>query len=139
MCRVGATRVRLWLPCLRRPADCTRRRKEHHVAGARVAIPVFQVATRPESAAGEVKHSERAALGQGLPRPWASIIRQGSVALAFQAFAQTVLLLLHRHALALSHRVEDAATAIAFLCMPESSLVTDECLAVDGDFLRYGF
>ena len=34
---------------------------------------------------------------------------------------------------------EEVAAAIAFLCMPASSYVTGECIAVDGGFLRYGF
>jgi tropinone reductase I len=34
---------------------------------------------------------------------------------------------------------EEVASAVAFLCMPASSYVTGECVAVDGGFLRYGF
>lgn len=34
---------------------------------------------------------------------------------------------------------EDVAAAVAFLCMPASSYVTGECIAVDGGFLKYGF
>ena len=34
---------------------------------------------------------------------------------------------------------EEVAAAVAFLCMPASSYVTGECIAVDGGFLRYGF
>lgn len=34
---------------------------------------------------------------------------------------------------------EEVAAAIAFLCMPCSSYITGECIAVDGGFLRYGF
>ncbi|MFT3754817.1 MAG: SDR family oxidoreductase [Pseudoxanthomonas sp.] len=34
---------------------------------------------------------------------------------------------------------EEVAAAIAFLCLPASSYVTGECIAVDGGFLRYGF
>ena len=34
---------------------------------------------------------------------------------------------------------EEVATAVAFLCLPASSYVTGECIAVDGGFLRYGF
>jgi len=34
---------------------------------------------------------------------------------------------------------EEVASAIAFLCLPASSYVTGECIAVDGGFLRYGF
>lgn len=33
----------------------------------------------------------------------------------------------------------EVASAIAFLCLPASSYVTGECVAVDGGFLRYGF
>jgi tropinone reductase I len=34
---------------------------------------------------------------------------------------------------------EEVASAIAFLCLPASSYITGECIAVDGGFLRYGF
>jgi len=34
---------------------------------------------------------------------------------------------------------EEVASAVAFLCMPASSYVTGECVAVDGGFLHYGF
>ncbi|MEO8011262.1 MAG: SDR family oxidoreductase [Dokdonella sp.] len=34
---------------------------------------------------------------------------------------------------------EEAAAAIAFLCLPAASYITAECIAVDGGFLRYGF
>ena len=34
---------------------------------------------------------------------------------------------------------EEVASVVAFLCMPASSYVTGECIAVDGGFLRYGF
>jgi Tropinone reductase 1 len=34
---------------------------------------------------------------------------------------------------------EEVAAAIAFLCLPASSYITGECIAVDGGFLRYGF
>lgn len=33
----------------------------------------------------------------------------------------------------------EVASAIAFLCLPASSYITGECIAVDGGFLRYGF
>jgi Tropinone reductase 1 len=33
----------------------------------------------------------------------------------------------------------EVAAAIAFLCLPASSYVTGECIAVDGGFLRHGF
>lgn len=33
----------------------------------------------------------------------------------------------------------EVATAAAFLCMPASSYITGECIAVDGGFLKYGF
>ena len=35
--------------------------------------------------------------------------------------------------------VEECARVIAFLCMPASSYVTGQCLAVDGGFTVYGF
>ena len=34
---------------------------------------------------------------------------------------------------------QEVAGAVAFLCLPASSYVTGECIAVDGGFLRYGF
>ena len=34
---------------------------------------------------------------------------------------------------------EEVAAAVGFLCLPASSYVTGECIAVDGGFLRYGF
>ncbi|MNI89011.1 2-dehydro-3-deoxy-D-gluconate 5-dehydrogenase [compost metagenome] len=34
---------------------------------------------------------------------------------------------------------EEVASAVGFLCLPASSYVTGECIAVDGGFLRYGF
>lgn len=34
---------------------------------------------------------------------------------------------------------EEVAAAVAFLCLPASSYITGECIAVDGGFLRFGF
>jgi Tropinone reductase 1 len=34
---------------------------------------------------------------------------------------------------------EEVAATVAFLCLPASSFITGECVAVDGGFLRYGF
>lgn len=34
---------------------------------------------------------------------------------------------------------EEVAAAVAFLCLPASSYITGECIAVDGGFLRHGF
>ena len=34
---------------------------------------------------------------------------------------------------------EEVAAAVAFLCMPASSYITGQCLAVDGGFTSYGF
>ena len=34
---------------------------------------------------------------------------------------------------------EEVSGAVAFLCLPASSYVTGETIAVDGGFLRYGF
>jgi Tropinone reductase 1 len=33
----------------------------------------------------------------------------------------------------------EVAAAVAFLCLPASSYISGECIAVDGGFLRYGF
>jgi Tropinone reductase 1 len=35
--------------------------------------------------------------------------------------------------------VEEVARTIAFLCMPASSYITGQCLAVDGGFSIFGF
>jgi Tropinone reductase 1 len=34
---------------------------------------------------------------------------------------------------------EEVAATVAFLCLPASSYVTAQCVAVDGGFLNYGF
>jgi tropinone reductase I len=34
---------------------------------------------------------------------------------------------------------EEVAAAVAFLCLPASSYITGQCIAVDGGFLSYGF
>ena len=34
---------------------------------------------------------------------------------------------------------EEVAAAVAFLCLPASSYITGECVAVDGGFLHFGF
>lgn len=34
---------------------------------------------------------------------------------------------------------EEVASAIAFLCLPASSFITGECIAIDGGFTKYGF
>jgi Tropinone reductase 1 len=34
---------------------------------------------------------------------------------------------------------EEVAAAVAFLCLPASSYITGQILAVDGGFLQYGF
>jgi Tropinone reductase 1 len=36
-------------------------------------------------------------------------------------------------------RPEEVAAAVAFMCMPASSYITGQCLAVDGGFTSYGF
>ncbi len=68
--------------------------------------------------------------------PW--YIRTGRTTprLAEQAYLDEVL---DRTPMGRIGEPEEVAGAVAFLCLPASSYVTGEVIAVDGGFLRYGF
>ena len=68
--------------------------------------------------------------------PWYIRTRRTSGKLADPEYLDDVLL---RTPMGRVGEPEEVAGAIAFLCMPASSYVTAECVAVDGGFLRYGF
>jgi len=68
--------------------------------------------------------------------PWYIRTRRTSGKLADPDYLDEVLL---RTPLGRIGEPEEVAAAVAFLCLPASSYVTGECIAVDGGFLRYGF
>lgn len=68
--------------------------------------------------------------------PWYIRTRRTSDALADPDYYDEVIA---RTPMRRVGEAEEVAAAIAFLCLPASSYVTGECLAVDGGFLRYGF
>jgi len=68
--------------------------------------------------------------------PWYIRTRRTSDKLADPDYLDEVLL---RTPLGRIGEPEEVAAAVAFLCLPASSYVTGECIAVDGGFLRYGF
>ena len=68
--------------------------------------------------------------------PWYIRTRRTSGKLADPDYLDEVLL---RTPLGRIGEPEEVAAAVAFLCMPASSYITGECIAVDGGFLRYGF
>ena len=68
--------------------------------------------------------------------PWYIRTRRTSEKLADPEYLDDVLL---RTPMGRVGEPEEVAAAIAFLCMPASSYITGECVAVDGGFLRYGF
>ena len=68
--------------------------------------------------------------------PWYIRTRRTSDKLANPDYLDEVLL---RTPLGRIGEPEEVAAAVAFLCLPASSYVTGECIAVDGGFLRYGF
>ena len=68
--------------------------------------------------------------------PWYIRTRRTSGKLADPDYLDDVLL---RTPMGRIGEPEEVAAAIAFLCLPASSYVTGECIAVDGGFLRYGF
>ncbi len=68
--------------------------------------------------------------------PWYIRTRRTEGALADPDYLDEVLL---RTPMGRIGEPEEVAGAVAFLCLPASSYVTGECIAVDGGFLRYGF
>jgi Tropinone reductase 1 len=68
--------------------------------------------------------------------PWYIRTRRTSEALSDPDYLDEVIL---RTPMARIGEPEEVAGAVAFLCLPASSYVTGECIAVDGGFLRYGF
>ena len=68
--------------------------------------------------------------------PWYIRTRRTSDALADPDYYEEVIA---RTPMRRVGEAEEVAGAIAFLCLPASSYVTGECIAVDGGFLRYGF
>ena len=68
--------------------------------------------------------------------PWYIRTRRTSVKLSEPDYLDEVL---QRTPMGRVGEPEEVASVVAFLCMPASSYVTGECIAVDGGFLRYGF
>ena len=68
--------------------------------------------------------------------PWYIRTRRTSGKLADPDYLDEVLL---RTPMGRIGEPDEVAGAVAFLCLPASSYVTGECIAVDGGFLRYGF
>ncbi|MFY2763773.1 SDR family oxidoreductase [Arenimonas sp. MALMAid1274] len=68
--------------------------------------------------------------------PWYIRTRRTSAALADADYLDEVI---DRTPMGRVGEPEEVAAAVAFLCLPASSYVTGECIAVDGGFLRYGF
>ncbi len=68
--------------------------------------------------------------------PWYIRTRRTEDALADDDYLEEVLA---RTPMGRIGEPEEAAAAIAFLCLPAASYITGECIAIDGGFLRYGF
>jgi tropinone reductase I len=68
--------------------------------------------------------------------PWYIRTRRTSSALAVPEYFDEVI---DRTPMGRIGEPEEVAAAVAFLCMPASSYITGECIAVDGGFMRYGF
>ncbi len=68
--------------------------------------------------------------------PWYIRTRRTSGKLADPDYLDDVLL---RTPMGRIGEPEEVAAIVAFLCLPASSYITGECIAVDGGFLRYGF
>ncbi len=68
--------------------------------------------------------------------PWYIRTRRTSTVLADADYLEAVL---DRTPMTRIGEPEEVAAAIAFLCLPASSYITAQCLAVDGGFTTYGF
>ena len=68
--------------------------------------------------------------------PWYIRTRRTSDALADPDYYEEVIA---RTPMRRVGEPNEVAAAIAFLCLPASSYISGECVAVDGGFLRYGF
>ncbi|GAB3731496.1 SDR family oxidoreductase [Silanimonas algicola] len=68
--------------------------------------------------------------------PWYIRTRRTSGVLADADYLEDVL---GRTPMARIGEPEEVASAVAFLCLPASSYITAQCLAVDGGFLSHGF
>lgn len=68
--------------------------------------------------------------------PWYIRTQRSEPALADEDYLEEVL---DRTPMGRIGEPEEVAGAVAFLCLPASSYVTGEIVAVDGGFLRYGF
>lgn len=68
--------------------------------------------------------------------PWYIRTRRSESALADPEYLEEVL---EHTPMGRIGEPDEVAAAVAFLCLPASSYVTGECIAVDGGFLRYGF
>ncbi|WP_426286456.1 SDR family oxidoreductase [Luteibacter sp. E-22] len=68
--------------------------------------------------------------------PWYIRTQRSEPALADSEYLEEVL---DRTPMGRIGEPEEVAGAVAFLCLPASSYVTGEIVAVDGGFLRYGF
>lgn len=68
--------------------------------------------------------------------PWYIRTQRSEPALADAEYLEEVL---DRTPMGRIGEPEEVAGAVAFLCLPASSYVTGEIVAVDGGFLRYGF
>jgi Tropinone reductase 1 len=68
--------------------------------------------------------------------PWYIRTARSEAALADPAYYDEVI---ERTPMGRIGEPEEVAAAVAFLCLPASSYITGECIAVDGGFLRFGF
>ncbi|MEO8672006.1 MAG: SDR family oxidoreductase [Tahibacter sp.] len=68
--------------------------------------------------------------------PWYIRTQRSEAALADTEYLEEVL---ERTPMRRIGEPEEVAAAVAFLCLPASSYVSGECIAVDGGFLRFGF
>ncbi|RAP58607.1 SDR family oxidoreductase [Oleiagrimonas sp. MCCC 1A03011] len=68
--------------------------------------------------------------------PWYIRTQRSEPALADEDYLEEVL---ERTPMQRIGEPEEVAAAVAFLCLPASSYISGELIAVDGGFLRYGF